>query len=131
MELTKKGLDAGGDTIRSHLARAPGDSRVPATSTIWRVLVRRGFVTPQPQKRPKSSYRRFAAEQPNERWQADATHWQLATRRRVLQQVEIINILDDHSRLDVASDAYPTATGADAVRSFRKGSAGTACRPAR
>jgi hypothetical protein len=35
--------------------------------------------------------------------------------------VEIINIPNDHSRLDVASDAYPTATGADAVRSFRKG----------
>lgn len=125
-ELTKKGLDAGAETIRAHLARrsrsgAP-PARVPATSTIWRILVRRGFVVPQPQKRPKSSYRSFAADLPNERWQADATHWQLATRRgRVLRDVEIINILDDHSRLNVAADVYPTATGADAVTSFRKG----------
>ena len=135
-ELTKKGVDAGADTIRSHLARGrtgctgrtarsatrAGSADLPAVSTIWRVLTRRGFVTPQPRKRPRSSYRRFQADLPNERWQADATHWQLADRRgRVLRKVEIINILDDHSRLDVASDAYPTATGADAVRSFRKG----------
>ena len=32
---------------------------------------------PSPHKRPKSSYIRFAAEQPNERWQADFTHWWL------------------------------------------------------
>jgi transposase InsO family protein len=130
-ELTKKGLDAGAETIRAHLARGwvggrPRPSAAiappPAVSTIWRILTRRGFVTPQPRKRPKSSYRRFQADLPNERWQADATHWALADRRgRVLREVEIINILDDHSRLDVASDAYPTATGADAVRSFRKG----------
>jgi len=34
-------------------------------------------VQPSPHKRPKSSYIRFAAEQPNERWQADFTHWWL------------------------------------------------------
>jgi transposase InsO family protein len=82
-ELTRQGLDAGADTIRSHLARGAPRSRpdqlvVPAVSTIWRILARRGFVTPQPQKRPRSSWQRFAAEQPNERWQADTTHWQLA-----------------------------------------------------
>ena len=75
--LTRKGLDAGAETIAAHLATA-GVSPVPATSTIWRILTRRGFVTPQPQKRPRSSWRTFAAEQPNERWQADTTHWQLA-----------------------------------------------------
>ena len=31
----------------------------------WR-LTRRGFVIPQPQKRPKSSFIRFEADQPNE-----------------------------------------------------------------
>jgi transposase InsO family protein len=46
-------------------------------STIWRILTARGFVTPQPHKRPKSSYVRFAAEQPHERWQSDITHWTL------------------------------------------------------
>ena len=80
-ELSKQGLDAGAETIAAHLARCePVESSrpVPAVSTIWRILSRRGFVTPQPQKRPRSSWRTFCAEQPNERWQADITHWQLA-----------------------------------------------------
>jgi hypothetical protein len=34
-------------------------------------LSARGFVTPQPHKRPKSSYQRFCADAPNERWQLD------------------------------------------------------------
>jgi hypothetical protein len=71
-ELSKQGLDAGAETIATHLAPGPdGGSRlaVPAVSTIWRILSRRGFVRPQPQKRPRSSWRAFCAEQPNERWQ--------------------------------------------------------------
>src|SRR5688572_19878073 len=64
--LTKKGLDAGGETIAAHLA-ATGVTPVPAVSTIWRILTRRGFITPQPQKRPRSSWHRFCADQPNER----------------------------------------------------------------
>jgi transposase len=53
-DLSKKGLDAGAETIRCHL-HTHGVARLPATSTIWRVLTRRGFVTPQPRKRPKGA----------------------------------------------------------------------------
>src|SRR6266545_2901233 len=70
-ELMDQGLDAGAHTIGVHLSRRHG--RTPAPATIWRILSRRGFVTPQPQKRPKSSFIRFEADQPNERWQADIT----------------------------------------------------------
>ena len=98
--LTKKGLDAGGETIAAHLAAA-GVTPVPAVSTIWRILTRRGFITPQPQKRPRSSWHRFCADQPNERWQADTTHWHLADGT----DVEIFNILDDHSRVNIAAKA--------------------------
>src|SRR4249920_93735 len=41
--LTKKGVDAGVETIAAHLQMA-GVSPVPAVSTIWRILSRRGFV---------------------------------------------------------------------------------------
>jgi transposase len=75
--LTTKGVDAGAETIAAHL-QAEGVDPVPAVSTIWRILSRRGFVVPQPQKRPRSSWRRFCADQPNQRWQADITHWRLA-----------------------------------------------------
>jgi transposase len=115
-DLSKKGLDAGADTIRSHLLRDPTLSRAPAVSTIWRILTRRGFVTPQPHKRPKSAGTRFAAAMPNERWQADITHWQLADGAGV----EILNIEDDHSRLDLVCDARATTTAADVLASFRR-----------
>jgi transposase len=55
--LVECGYDAGPHTIAFHLERRLGAA--PSPSTIWRVLTRRGFVTPEPHKRPKSSYKRF------------------------------------------------------------------------
>ena len=52
-ELDELGHDSGAQTIAEHLRRRHGNC--PAVSTIWRVLSRRGFVTPQPHKRPTSS----------------------------------------------------------------------------
>src|SRR5438105_791061 len=68
-ELTDLGVDDGAHTIQIHLQRRHQGKSVPSVATIWRVLSRRGFVTPEPQKRPRSSYTRFEAAQPNERWQ--------------------------------------------------------------
>jgi transposase InsO family protein len=114
-ELMDQGLDAGAHTIAVHLSRRHG--RSPAPATIWRILSRRGFITPQPQKRPKSSFVRFEAAMPNERWQADITHWKLAD----ATEVEILNVIDDHSRFLVASDALRVFKAADVVASFHKG----------
>jgi len=118
-ELTDLGVDAGAHTIHYHLQRRHRRRRgaVPSVATIWRVLSRRGFVTPEPQKRPKSSWRRFQAELPNECWQADTTHWSLADGT----DVEILNVIDDHSRLLVASRAFVTAKAADVVETFHLG----------
>ena len=112
--LTEEGLDAGAHTIAYHLERRRGGS--PAPSTIWRILQRGGFITPEPRKRPKSSLTRFEAHMPNERWQADITHWKLRDGR----EVEILNVIDDHSRLLVASRARVTYKAADVVADFRK-----------
>lgn len=118
-ELIELGVDAGAHTIHYHLQRRYRRRRrtVPSVATIWRVLSRRGFVTPQPHKRPKSSWRRFQAELPNECWQADTTHWALADG----SDVEILNLIDDHSRLLVASRAFVTAKAADVVETFHLG----------
>jgi transposase InsO family protein len=90
-ELVADGLDAGADTISELLARNGIQvSRV----TVWRILTASGRVVPQPQKRPRSSWRRFAADRPNELWQSDFTHVILASG----VEVEIIGWLDDHSR---------------------------------
>ena len=104
-ELDGAGHDAGAATIAFHLDQRTGST--PAVSTIWRILTDRGCVTPQPHKRPRSSWQRFEADQPNERWQADVTHWRLADNT----DVEICNQLDDHSRLCVGSDAAAVFNG--------------------
>jgi transposase InsO family protein len=111
-QLDRHGHEAGAATIAFHLAQRHGHS--PAVSTIWRILTARGFVIPQPHKRPKSSYVRFAAEQPNERWQLDITHWALADGT----EVEILNTIDDHSRLCLDSHALRTFKGHDVDRRF-------------
>ena len=111
-QLSVDGLDAGPLTLQWHL-----DQRglpVPSTSTIRRILHHHGLITPQPRKRPKSSYRRFAASQPNECWQSDFTHWPLADGT----DIEILSWLDDHSRYLLACTAYRRVTVGDVVASF-------------
>ena len=118
-ELTEHGFDAGATTIREHLLRAHSEEAVPSVSSIWRILRARGFVTPQPHKRPKSSYTRFVAALPNETWQSDMTHWQLADG----SPVEILNMIDDHSRLCVASRVFVTVRSPDVVRTLHNAAA--------
>lgn len=117
-ELTEAGHDAGAATIHFHLARA-GHEHLPSVSTIWRILKRRGLVTPEPHKRPRSSWVRFEATLPNERWQSDVTHWRLADGA----QVDILNFLDDHSRLIVASQAIRVVRAPDVLRVFSEAAA--------
>jgi transposase InsO family protein len=113
-ELTDGGFDAGAETIRVHLARR--HEQVPSTSTIWRILRARGFVTPEPHKRPKSSYLRFCAEVPNECWQVDVTHVEVADG----VVYEVLNMIDDHSRLCVASRVFVTTRSPDVVRTLHR-----------
>ncbi len=101
-DLVRVGHDAGPHTIAHHLAQRT--SHVPSVATIWRILRRHGLISPQPQKRPRSSLIRFEAALPNEMWQGDVTHWALAGGT----SVEILDLLDDHSRLALASVAFPT-----------------------
>jgi len=105
LQLTKDGLDAGPVTIAWHLERE--GHRPPAASTIRRILHTAGLVVPEPRKRPRSSYRRFAAAQPNECWQSDFTHWRLADGT----DVEILNWLDDHSRYLLGCTVHTPVTG--------------------
>ena len=113
-QLFEDGHDHGATTIQWHLGRDRRFKRaVPAVATIHRILVRRGFVVPQPQKRPKNSWRRFEAPAPNECWQIDATDWTIAT-----GVAKIFNIVDDHSRLACRSRAIEEATSVEAWTTF-------------
>jgi transposase InsO family protein len=110
--LAESGLDAGPDTLTWHLQHS--HQITISASTVARILTRQSLVEPQPQKRPKSSYIRFAAEQPNETWQSDFTHYRLTTG----QDTEIITWLDDHARYALHVSAHPRITGRIVLDTF-------------
>jgi transposase InsO family protein len=111
-DLTRRGLDAGADTIVWHLAH---HHRIRVSrATVYRIIKRAELITPAPKKKPKSSYIRFVAEQPNETWQSDFTHWRLADD----SDVEILAWLDDHSRYALSITAHQPVTGPIVVATF-------------
>jgi transposase InsO family protein len=116
--LEEGGLDAGPATIRFHLrGRLGSDVPVPSEATIWRVLTRRGFVSPQPGKAPKHAHRSFATERANQRWQVDSTPWRLADGTAV----EIIDLEDDCTRVLIRSKAVRTCNTETVFEAFCEG----------
>ena len=113
-QLADSGLDAGPETICWHLRHHHDVTVSPAT--VARTLTRQSLVTPEPKKRPRSSYIRFAAEQPNQIWQSDFTHYRLADGT----DTETITWLDDHSRLALHVSAHHRITGPIVVDTFRE-----------
>jgi transposase InsO family protein len=108
----RSALYQGSSCVRSQARVSP--------ATISRYLARAGLVTPEPRKRPKSSYIRFQADQPNECWQADFTHYPLADGTGT----EILTWLDDHSRLALTVTAHHRVTGPIVLAAFRAAVAG-------
>jgi transposase InsO family protein len=118
-QLTEAGLDAGAETIAWHLEHhhAVALSR----ATINRILTRAGAVSPEPAKRPRSSYIRFEAEMPNETWQSDFTHYRLTNPDGSPgPDVEIITWLDDHSRYALHVSAHYRVTARIVLDTFTK-----------
>ena len=110
-QLAAAGLDDGADTITELLAR---ERITVSRTTVWRILSTAGRVTPQPQKRPRSSWRRFTADRPNELWQSDFTHVTLTDGH----DVEVIGWLDDHSRYLLHLSVHPRVTGRTVTDTF-------------
>lgn len=106
-ELDDAGLDCGPASIAFHLRDLPG---LPSESTIWRLLIARGQIVPQPAKAPKHTGRSYTAERVNECWALDDWDWQLADGTGV----KVLDVLDDHSRYAVACAAMLHCTGAAA-----------------
>jgi transposase InsO family protein len=117
-ELTGAGLDAGAATIEWHLTHHHGVT--VSVATINRYLAARGLVVPEPKKKPKSAFVRFEADQPNECWQADFTHYRLTRPdRRPGADAEILSWLDDHARFALSVTAYPRVSGPIVRATFR------------
>ena len=112
-ELSGQGLDAGPQTIAWHLEQH--HQLNVSAATVSRYLSRAGMVTPNPAKRPKSSYIRFEADMPNECWQSDFTHYPLASGT----DTEVLTWLDDHSRYALSVTAHARVTGPIVLLAFR------------
>ena len=119
-ELLEAGFDAGADTIGWHLSHQHATS--VSRATLHRILQRAGAVTPDPSKRPKSSYLRFEADQPNETWQSDFTHYRLhdPTTGGPGRDVEILTWLDDCSRYALSITAHARISGPIVLDTFRR-----------
>jgi transposase InsO family protein len=118
-ELTGSGMYAGPDTIAWHLAQRH-ELRV-SVSTVSRTLAREGLVVPEPRKRPRSSYHRFAAAMPNQCWQSDFTHyWLRRPDGTPLGETEIITWLDDCTRFALHVSAHPRVTTPIVLATFRE-----------
>ena len=118
-DLLDLGLDAGPDTISWHLIHH--HQRTLSRTTIARILTRSGAVTPDPSKRPKSSYLRFEAAMPNETWQSDFTHYRLTRPDgRPGPDTEIITWLDDHARYALHVSAHQPVTAKTVLDTFRQ-----------
>lgn len=113
-KLADQGLDNGARSIWARMTRAGEDP--PHPRTVHRILLRRGLVEPQPQKRPRSSFKVFAAAQPNGIWQIDGTEWKLSGGRKQV----IVRILDDHSRKSLGSHVAAEEDGAAAWAALQK-----------
>jgi transposase InsO family protein len=105
--------DNGADAIIAALGPVAAQRgwRVPHRSTVNKILSRQGMVTPQPAKRPRSSFRRFAYARPRDCYQVDATEVKLAAGEAVV----VFDVLDDCTRLLAACHAAPAETAAAAI----------------
>ena len=118
-QLTGQGLDAGPHTIAWHLAEQ--HQLQVSVASIWRTVKRAGLVIPEPKKKPKAAYVRFEAEQPNQMWQTDFTHYRLSSRDSTPgDDVEILTFLDDHSRTALSVTCHQPVTGPAVVTAFRQ-----------
>jgi transposase InsO family protein len=112
-QLDDAGFDAGAETVKWHLEQA--GVMVPHVATVYRILVRRGFVVPEPKKAPSRQLQRFVSPYVNGMWQTDSTDYELADGT----DVEIVNIIDDRSRVCPRSHAYTgSTTGSDVWGTF-------------
>ena len=117
-QLAEEGHDAGAETLQWHLRHH--HQTTLSRATIHRTLTRHGAVTPAPKKRPKSSYIRFQAEQPNQTWQSDFTHYPLTDTTAYPKGIEIITWLDDCTRYALHTSAHRAITTTIVKTTFRE-----------
>lgn len=114
--LEQSGLDHGPISVHDRM-RALGLEPVPSTAALARIFRAAGVARLEPKKKPRASYRRFVYPAPNACWQLDATEYVLSAGRTCV----IFQLIDDHSRLAIASHADRAETSEGALKVVKKG----------
>lgn len=114
--LEQSGLDHGPISVHDKMRTLRMDP-VPSTASLARIFRQAGVARAEPKKKPRAAYRRFVYPAPNACWQLDATEYVLAGGRKCV----IFQLIDDHSRLAVASHVAAGETSDAAVHVVAKG----------
>lgn len=114
--LEQSGLDHGPISVHEKM-RTLGMAPVPSTASLSRIFRDAGVAKTEPRKKPRSSYRRFVYPAPNACWQLDATEYVLTGGRKCV----IFQLIDDHSRLAIASHVASGETSEAAIIVVKKG----------
>jgi len=115
--LEGSGLDYGPVSVFERM-RSLGIQPVPSVASLARIFRQAGVARVEPKKKPRAAFRRFVYPAPNECWQLDATdECVLAGGRKCV----IFQLLDDHSRLAVASHVARSETADAALAVVKKG----------
>ena len=114
--LEQSGLDHGPISVHEKM-RSLRMEPVPAVSSLARIFRDTGVARLEPKKKPRASYRRFVYPAPNACWQLDGTEYVLTGGRKCV----IFQLIDDHSRLAVASHVAWGETSVGAIAVVSKG----------
>jgi len=114
--LEVSGLDHGPISVHEKM-RALEMTPVPSIASLARMFRQAGVARVEPKKKPRAAYRRFVYPSPNGCWQLDATEYVLTGGRKCV----IFQLIDDHSRLAVASHVAWGETAEGAIAVVKKG----------
>lgn len=114
--LEQSGMDAGPISVFDMMTDL-GMVPVPSIASLARIFRAAGVARLEPDKKPRSAYRRFVYPAPNACWQLDATEYVLAGGRTCV----IFQLEDDHSRYAIASHVARSENATDAIAVMKKG----------
>ena len=114
--LEQSGLDHGPISVHEKM-RSLRMVPVPSVASLARIFRDAQVARLEPKKKPRASYRRFVYPAPNACWQLDGTEYVLTGGRKCV----IFQLIDDHSRVAVASHVAWGETSEGALTVVRKG----------
>jgi len=114
--LEQSGLGHGPISVHEKM-RVLGMTPVPSTASLSRIFRNAGVVRVEPRKKPRASFRRYVCPAPNACWQLDGTEYVVTAGRKCV----IFQLIDDHSRLAVASHVAWGETSEGALAVVKRG----------